>query len=165
MNNQRSFIFVISLLCCGGSLAQASPLAVGDPVPAITANDQNGIKFVFTNGIHFLLVATEMDCAISANQKLAAKGAGFLEKYDAAYLMDIHTMPGIARLFAFPKMRKYPERIVLVDSAQALAAFPAQPGRLTILALTTDGHIKKIGYWNPNDEPVDECFTGKKQNR
>lgn len=99
-----------------------------------------------------------MGCAISANNKLAAEGAGFLDKYHAAYLMDIHTMPGIARMFAFPKMRKYPQRIVLIDSAQTLASFPVQPGRLTVLALTPDGHIKKISYWNPVTEPAGGCF-------
>ncbi len=163
MNNQRSFIFVICLLAAA-AVWPTSPLAMGDPVPAIIERPEWD-KICIHQWHPLSPHGMEMDCAISANQKLAAKGAGFLEKYDAAYLMDIHTMPGIARLFAFPKMRKYPERIVLVDSAQALAAFPAQPGRLTILALTADGHIKKIGYWNPNDEPVDECFTGKKQNR
>lgn len=72
--------------------------------------------------------------------------------------MDIHPMPGIARMFAFPKMRKYPQRIVLVDSADALAAFPKQSGRLTVLALTPAGRIEKISYWDPDKAPVGTCF-------
>jgi len=134
--------------------ADAAPLAVGDAVPAFSAKDQFGIDFSSTNGVRFLLVATEMASAKLANQKLAGQGAGYLEKNQAAYLMDIHTMPGIARLFALPKMRKYPQRIVLVDSAETLAAFPIQPGRVTVLALTPAGHVRKISYWDPASEPV-----------
>jgi hypothetical protein len=134
--------------------AQSAQLAVGDAVPVISANDQHGGKFVFTNGIQFLLAVTEMAPAKSANRALAAEGSSFLETNHAAFLMDIHTMPGIARYFAFPKLKKYPQRIVLVDSADTLAGFPMQPGRVTLLALTSNGHIKKISYWNPESEAV-----------
>jgi len=134
--------------------APASQLAVDDPLPTISAKDQHGAEFVFTNGTKYLLVATEMACAKAANHKLADQGGGFLEKSQAVYLMDIHTMPSIARMFAFPKMRKYPQRIVLVDSAATLADFPTQPGRVTVMALTSAGRIQKISYWNPDNEPV-----------
>jgi hypothetical protein len=152
---QRLVIFVGCLLCTS---AQGAPLAVGDAVPAISANDQHGEKFVFTNGMQFLLIATEMAPAKSANRRLAEQGSRFLETNQAAFLMDIHSMPGIARYFAFPKLRKYPQRIVLVDSPEALARFPTQPARVTVLALTLDGHIKKISYWNPDSAPANGCF-------
>jgi hypothetical protein len=145
----------ICFLCAPVHGAQ---LAVGDAVPILSAADQHGEKFVFTNGIRFLLIATEMTSAKAANRALALQGSGFLETNRAAFLMDIHTMPGIARYFAFPKLRKYPHRIILVDSAEALTAFPMQPARVTVLALTTDGHIKKITFWNPDNKPVNECF-------
>ncbi len=143
------------LLCVS---VHAAPIAVGDAVPAIVANDQHGAPFQFTNGIRFLLVVTEMAASKSANQKLAAAGAGFLEQHHAAYLMDIHTMPAIARVFALPKMRKYPHRIVLVDTPDALAAFPAQPGRVTVLSLTPAGRVEKISFWDPASEPVARIF-------
>lgn len=143
------------LLCVS---VRAAPLAVGDAVPAIAANDQHGVAFQFTNGIRFLLVVTEMAASKSANQKLAAAGGGFLEQHHAAYLMDIHTMPGVARVFALPKLRKYPQRIVLVDTADALAALPAQPGRVTVLALTPAGRVEKISFWDPEREPVAGIF-------
>ena len=138
--------------------ARAAQLAVGDAVPTFSAKDQHGTKFVFTNGTQFLLVATERACGTSANHKLADQGVGYLEKHQAVYVMDIHTMPFVARLFALPKMRKYPQRIVLVDSAETLAWVPAQPGRVTVLALTSAGRIQKISYWNPDSEPVAGCF-------
>lgn len=139
------------LLCIS---VRAVPLVVGDPVPPIAAKDQHGVGFQFTNGINFLLIVTEMAASKSANQKLAAEGASFLERHHAAYLMDIHTMPAVARVFALPKMRKYPHRIVLVESSDTLAAFPAQPGRVTVLELTPAGRVQKISFWNPAGEPV-----------
>lgn len=139
-------------------VSSAAPLAVGDAVPAISAKDQNGKDFVLTTNVQYLLIAREMSCAKTANHKLADQGVGFLEEHHAAYLMDIHTMPAIARMFALPKMRKYPERIVLVDAPDALAWVPVQSERITVLALTPAGRIGKISYWNPVSEPVTGIF-------
>jgi hypothetical protein len=85
------------LLGFGVSHCFAGQLAVGDAIPEITAKDQHGIPFVLTTNMQTLLVATEMDCAKAANHQLAAQAAGFLDKHEAAFLMDIHSMPGIAR--------------------------------------------------------------------
>lgn len=148
-------VFGFCLLCLSTA---AAPLAAGDPAPSFSAPDQHGVEFNSTNGVRFLLVAVGMAPAKAANQKLAAAGAGFLEKHSAAYVMDIHTMPGVARFFALPKMRKYPQRIVLVDSAQTLAAVPTQPGMVTVLAISPAGRIEKISYWDPVKEPATVCF-------
>jgi hypothetical protein len=133
---------------------RAATLAVGDAVPAIVAADQHGTAFKFTNGLRFLLVVTEMACAKTANQRLAAAGSGFLEKHQAAYLMDIHTMPAIGRFFALPKMKKYPQRIVLVEDAATLASFPTQPERVTVLAISPAGRVQKISFWDPAREAI-----------
>lgn len=138
--------------------ATAATLQVGDAVPAISAIDQHGAAYVFTNGTRFLLVAVEMDAAKVANQKLTAQGKGFLEKHRADYLMDIHPMPGIAKVFALPKMRKYPHRIVLIETKGALDWAPTQTGRITVLSLTPAGRVEKIAYWNPANESAESLF-------
>ena len=148
--------FLLPLIVCLCWLpVHAAPLAVGDALPPIVAKDQFGKDFTLTTNVQFLLVAMEMTCAKAANHKLAEQGAGFLEKHQAAYLMDIHTMPAVARWFAFPKMKKYPQRIVLVDSAGTLAAIPVQTNCATVLTITSAGQIKKISYWNPVSQPVE----------
>jgi len=152
------FRLILAGFCCFCFSAQAAQLAVGDLIPVISATDQQGKAFTSTNGYQFLLVISEMDCAKAANQKLAEQEASFLDKHYAAYLLDIHTMPTIARFFAFPKMRKYPQRIILVDTSETLAIFPARPGRVTIVAVTPDRRVKQIKYWDPVGEPVAECF-------
>ena len=135
-------------------LSAAELLVVGDTVPKISAKDQHGKEFLFTNNLQVLLIVTEMSTAKTANVKLAEQAEGFLEKHSAAYLMDIHAMPGIARYFALPKMRKYPQRIILFESEEALMAFPAKSGCVTLLTLSSAGKIEKIEYWNPDQNPV-----------
>ena len=134
--------------------ALATPLQVGDAIPPITAKDQHGVNYVFTNGTAYLLIVQDMENAKAANHKLAEQGGGFLEQHGAVYLMDIHTMPGIARFFALPKMRKYPQRIVLIDAPDALNWVPAKTGYATILKLTSAGHIEKISYWQATRESL-----------
>ncbi len=133
---------------------RASELAVGDVIPAFSAKDQFGKEFKPEAGLRFLLLGFEMSVSKTANLKLADLGAGWLEKHSAAYVLDIHTMPGVARLFAFPKLRKYPHRIVLGDDEKMLAAFPRQPEKITVLVLTPAGKISEIRWWNPATEPL-----------
>jgi hypothetical protein len=95
-----------------------------------------------------------MGASKAANLKLAELGPGWLEKQGAVYVLDIHTMPAIARVFALPKMRKYPQRIILADAESLLAPFPRQPERVTVLVLTPAGKLKEIRYWNPASEAL-----------
>jgi len=130
----------------------AGELKVGDVVPAFSAQDQFGKEFKFAAGLHFLLLGFDMSSGKAANLKLADLGPGWLEKREAVYVLDVHTMPGIARVFALPKMRKYPHRIVLAEAESLLAPFPRQPDKITVLVLTPEGKIKEIRYWNPAKE-------------
>jgi len=146
---------VLLVLCAAGVLStQADPLKVGDAVPVFAAKDQFGKDFKFVPGLHFLLLGFDMGASKPANLKLADLGAGWLEKHEAAYVLDIHTMPSIARLFAFPKMRKYPHRIILGDDEKSLAPFPRQEGKITVLVLSADGKIQEIRFWNPASEAL-----------
>lgn len=133
----------------------AGELVVGDTVPAFSAKDQFSKEFKPDAGLRFLLLGFDMGTSKIANLKLADLGAGWLEKHSAAYVLDIHTMPGIARLFAFPKLRKYPHRIVLGDDEKMLAVFPRQPEKITVLVLTPTGKISEIRYWNPATETLE----------
>ncbi len=133
----------------------AGGLAVGDTVPAFSAKDQFGQEFKPAAGLRFLLLGFDMGTSKTANLKLADLGAGWLEKHSAAYVLDIHTMPGVARLFALPKLRKYPHRIVLGDDEKMLAAFPHLPEKITVLVLTPTVKISEVRYWNPANETLD----------
>jgi hypothetical protein len=150
--------WLVLVVCLSSLSVWAAPLTVGGAVPAFIAQDQFGAAFNSTNGVRFLLVAAEMGCARAGNQKLAEQGAGFLERHHAAYVMDVHQMPALVRWMVLPKLRKFPQRIILVETAGTLAVIPGQPGRVTVLALTATGRVRSIGYWNPLQEPVTVCF-------
>ena len=156
MTPLRIFLPIILGVCLFAFSALAVEVAVGDAVAPISGEDQHGKQLAFTNGVRFLLVVAERACATAANVKLTEQGAGYLEKHSAIYLMDIHTMPAVGRFFALPAMRKYPYRILLIKDADTLKPFPVQPGHVTVMALTPEGRIKKISYWDPSQKPVAE---------
>jgi hypothetical protein len=135
--------------------ASAAPLAVGGTVPAFSAKDQFGKDFKFEPGLRFLILGFDMGASKTANRKLADLGAGWLEKHSAVFVLDIHTMPSVARIFALPKMKHYPQRIVLGDDEKMLAPFPRQPDKITILVLTAEGKIREIRYWDPATTDLD----------
>ena len=136
----------------------AAPLEVGGAIPKISAKDQHGAAYTFTNGTAWLLIAMDMDSAKAANQKLAAAGAGFLEKHNAVYLMDVHTMPAVGQFFAVRKMRKYPQRIVLIETANTMNWVPVKTNHITVLKLTPEGKVEKISYWQPATEAATQAF-------
>lgn len=152
MNRLTRWVF-LAIVALINLPAGAATWAVGDALPEISAQDQFGTNFILTTNVQFLLVAMEMDCSKVANQRLAPLGADFLKTNRAAYLMDVHTMPAVARFFAFPKLRRYPHPIVLADSATMLTNMPVQAGRVSVLKLSA-GRIEKISYWNPVNEDL-----------
>ena len=89
-----------------------------------------------------------------ANATLTSLGKDYLPGRKAVYVANIHGMPGIGRMFALPKMKKYSHRIILGDDAALIAHFPAQTGKVTVLALS-DGKVKSIKYWTPGTDNVD----------
>jgi hypothetical protein len=136
-------------------LAHAAPYAVGSKVESFTAKDQHEQAFTFKPAeTKFLLVSHDMETGKKANAALTALGKDYLGTKKAVYVANIHGMPGIGRMFAMPKMKKYVHRIVLGDDAALIAKFPEQKDKVTVLKLN-DGKVSSIAYWNPGAEPLD----------
>jgi len=157
----RGYAFLMAILAmvflCDAT--HADELKVGDAVPLFSAKDQFGKDFKFEPGLKFLLLGFEMSASKEANLKLSDLGTGWLEAHGAAYVLDIHSMPAIARVFALPKMRKYPHRIILGDDEAMLAPFPRKPSQVTVLVLTADGKVKEIRYWDPKGEKLESVLN------
>ena len=75
----------------------------------------------------------------------------------AVYVTNIHGMPGIGRMFAMPKMKKYAHRIVLGDDEALIAKFPEEKGKVTVLKLN-GGKVTAVSYWTPGAESIDEVL-------
>ena len=147
----------LPLCICFLSIIVASAgetLKIGDPVPALKAKDQHGTEFELKKGVQKMFVSFDMSTGKEANAYFAGKGADLLKDGRAVYVSNIHGMPAIGRVFALPKMRKYPHRIILADSENLLARYPQQKDRITILALDSELKITQIAFWNPKDEPA-----------
>lgn len=152
------FSALIALVLAITLPTEAAPLEVGGAIPKFSAQDQRGVAYAFTNGTTYLLIALDMDSAKAANQKLAEQGKGFLEKHGAVYLMDIHPMPEVGKFFALRKMRKYPQRIILIETKDTLNWVPTKTNYVTVLKLTPQGKVEKISYWQPASEPTADIF-------
>ena len=140
------------------AIVEAKDLAAGDTVPAFSAPDQFGTNYTFAPGPKFLILAFDMDASKAANAKFTALGQGGLDKLGIVYVMDIHPMPAIGRFFALPKMRKYPFRVVLGETAGLLTPFPRQESKLTVLVLAPNGAIRAVHYWNPGAETLEKIL-------
>ncbi|MFZ9936187.1 MAG: hypothetical protein ACO3JG_03925 [Luteolibacter sp.] len=146
----------VSLLAHG--ITFAAPYAVGSMVGPFTTMDQHERDFTFKPAeTKFLLVSHDMDTGKKANAVLTTLGKDYLRTKKAVYLANIHGMPGIGRMFAMPKMRKYVHRIILGDDAALIARFPEQKDRVTVLELN-GGKVASIAYWQPGAEPLDKLL-------
>ncbi len=142
----------------GSTLAMAAPYATGQKVEAFQAKDQHENAFTLKpEDVRFLLVTHDMDTGKKANAALDALGKDYLPAKKAVYVANIHGMPGIGRMFALPKMRKYSHRIILGDDAALIARFPQETGKVTVLQLA-DGKVKNVKYWEPSGEKLDEVL-------
>jgi hypothetical protein len=154
MEKRLATLFCLAAVC----LFAADTLKVGDPMPAFKAKDQHDASFELKPGTRYFLVALDMSTGKEANKALAAKGPSYLESKNAVLVCNIKGMPAVGRVFALPKMRKYPHRIVLADQDQSLDAYPTQKGRVTVLKFNEKNTVSAIKFWNPETEAIDDLL-------
>ena len=136
------------------SLAFAGPYEKGQSVESFQAKDQFETAFTFKpSDTRYLLVSHDMDTGKKANAVLSPLGKDYLGSKKAVYMANIFGMPGIGRMFAMPKMKKYNHKIILADDAALIARFPAQAGKVTVLSLS-GGKVESVAYWTPGAENI-----------
>jgi len=124
----------------------ADQLAVGDRLPALTLHDQHDQTTAIAQDTRLLLVAVEKPAADLVTAYLEEQPAGFLQRNAAVYLMDISAMPKmITRMFALPKMRKRPYRILLAEDADTLAFLPRHQNQVTVISLDK-GRVERLDF-------------------
>lgn len=127
----------------------ADLLKPGAVVPALEAMDQHEQPFKLGDDAAWLLISFDMGTGKAANRFFEGKGAPFLSEHKAVYVANIHGMPGVGRMFALPKMRKYPHRIVLADDEHLLDPFPREEDRVTVIKLGPGRVVESIEFWDP----------------
>ena len=144
-------------LFVASNLFAAELYKTGDTLDVFTVKDQHEKEYTFSPGPRVFVVSFEMSTGKKANKWFAEKGADFLPQKQAVFLADIHGMPGIGRVFALPKMKKYPHRILLGDSENLLDRYPKQDDKLTVLNLDETARITAIEFVDP-EKGLDSVF-------
>lgn len=125
---------------------------VGDVFASFTTKDQHDQPYTYASGVRLVIVAFEMGAGKAANAYFEKQPATFLDSHKAIFISNIHGMPGIGRMFALPKMKKYPHRILLADAPDFLVRYPVQEDLLTVFTLDERGAITAIRHVNPKKE-------------
>lgn len=133
-------------VCAPLVAGETTPFAVGERFPGLATRDQHDRPYAWAGEARRLVVAFEMDTGKGANVFLERQGAEFLGREATIFLSNIHGMPGIARNFALPKMRKYPHRILLADGEHFLDRYPRRENHLTVLEFDPAGLIAAIRF-------------------
>lgn len=116
--------------------AHAAPLAVGDPMPPLALEDQHGRAGSVGDGVRVVVVSRDMEAGDVVKKALAGRDQAFLDANGAVYVANISGMPAlITRLFALPRMRERPYRMLLDRDGNATRDIPAVVGRPTVLRL------------------------------
>lgn len=137
------------------NVVAAEPYKLGEVLAPFTSKDQHEKDYSYTPGsVRLLVVSYEMGVGKDTNVWLAKQPADFLAQQKAVFLADIHPMPGVGRVFALPKMRKYPHRIILGDDEKLMERHPKKKGHLTVFSLDEKGTITGIRHVDPEKEPA-----------
>jgi len=145
---------LLAFLYCAAGAASPDPYVVGDQLAPLSVKDQHERDAHVSPGpdVRHVIVSFTMGTGKDANRFLERKGAKWLDEHNAVFLANIYGMPGIGRMFALPKMKKYPHRILLGDEEHLLTRYPEQKGKLTVFDLNADGTIAAIRFLDPDHD-------------
>jgi nitrous oxide reductase accessory protein NosL len=150
MNTSKTVIAAL-LLAAAPLFADTETYKPGDAVETFTVNDQHEKAYTLEPGVETIVVSFDMGNGRKANSWFEKKGTGFLEEHHAVYIANINGMPGIGRMFALPKMRKYPHRILLAETGETLTRFPKEDDKLTVIHLDADEKVTSVEFVDPKD--------------
>jgi len=147
----RPAVILLLLSVTAGTAATAAEvLGQGDVFPITESVDQHDNKCVVSKDTRYVAVSFTMSDGKKANRYFEEKGKDFLPGNKAVFIANIHGMPGVARVFAMPKMRKYPHTIMLADEEGLLDPLPQQKDRITVFELDGENRILSISFWDPS---------------
>jgi len=141
----KKILILIASVCA--SICQAEWAEVGKPFPSYTLEDQFGQTNTLSGETRFVIVASEKDVSGRVNDWLKTKEPNYLAGLKTEYVSDIEPMPGIiTSLFALPKMKKYPFKLLLATEKSFAATYPKQKGRIALFALDANQVLTEIHY-------------------
>jgi len=126
--------------------------SVGQSLSSLDLPDQFGKHHSIKAMPTLLIIAFEKGTAATVNDCLGKEKSDYLSSHKALYIADISKMPSfIAKVFALPKMEKYPYTVLLIQDEEQGAKFPAKEEKITLIHLEGNT-IKKIDYLSSANE-------------
>jgi hypothetical protein len=150
-NGRVNFLFrnaIVGLALLGAAFA-AEPSKPGDRWEPFATRDQHDPSYRLAPGVRTVIVGFAMGSGQDANRYLGKQPAGFPADHHVVFGANIHDMSGVGRMFALPKRKKYPHRILLADAEHFLDRHPSQKDRLTVFTLDPAGKLEAIRFVNP----------------
>ncbi len=140
--------YILYLLLASTLYAQT--LTVGDTFPDMSLEDQFGKTHHITPSDRWVLLTSEKKVAIKLTNILKQKSDDFLEQKHIRIISDISAMPTfITKMFALPKMRKYPFPVMLIRDDKG-KIFAKQKGMVTLFKLRRQ-KIVSISFMTPEE--------------
>jgi len=120
---------------------------VGKAIAGYELTDQHGNPHHLEEGTKTVVLCFEMKLAKSLHKWLAEQGPDYLPTHQTEYVADISGMPRIiTKLFAGPKMRRYPFRILWARDDAFAAQYPAEDKKITVIQLDDKQVITAVTY-------------------
>jgi len=118
------------------TVASAEPYAVGGTLRPFSLADQHGARASVGEEVRLLLLSRDMGAGDIVKGALGDADQRFLDERRAVYLADVSGMPAmIRRMFALPKMRKRPYRVLIDEDGTVARDFPRVEGKPTLVLL------------------------------
>ncbi len=138
-------VAIVALALAGAVRAEVAE--VGKPFPPYTVQDAFERTNTLKKATRFVIVASEKAVSEKVNEWLKGMGQEYLPYRRAEYVSDITPMPDvITEMFARPKMKKYPFKILLADDEQFAQTYPHRPGKIALFLLDDQQVLKEIKF-------------------
>lgn len=150
MNIYLLSIFLFVLGCSHAPPVSGPLLNVGQNFPIFTLNDQFDKEVALTSNTSWVLFSKEKDVNAMVHGVLQSH-KDFVSQ-GGLYVVNISAMPSlVTKLFAMPKMRKYPYSMALDTEGTTTNTWPVQTGAATLFKLK-GGRIEEIVYIKTAEE-------------
>lgn len=110
-------------------------------LPTLTLKDQFEQTQTLGPEIRYLIFTAEKDASNLVDEVLEGQTGDTLTAGGIRVVADISAMPGmVTKMFALPKLRKYPYSVLLGRTAEDTRDLPREPGKVTVVE-ADDGKI------------------------
>lgn len=140
----------------------ATELTQGKKLVEFPLSDQHGHDYNLLDTEKYLLISYDMKLSKKWHVYLS-ENPDFLTQNKISYITDITPMPKlITQLFAGPKMKKYPFKILLVDNDRFSSLFKNYEGKFSLFKIGDDKIILEE-YFPANINEIVQYITKQNQ--